>query len=99
VTTHLQLSRGLAVVRAEREIYLCGGVLCPHYQGQRGLLPGADSMHCALVGHEVDRTCQAYYVEMAELLDSGRRSIWDRLDEAIQFEAQVTAAAAGVGAA
>ncbi len=56
-------------------------------------------MICALVDHAPDRTCQPFYLEVAEDLDRRRRATWQqRLAEAEAFEAAVNTAAAGATA-
>jgi hypothetical protein len=97
---HLRLRRGDAFAEARQVdhagiLYYCAKDLCPHYQGQLSLLPGAESMLCALVKHPPDRTCQPFYLEVAEDLDRQRRQTWEqRLDEAIAFETAVATGAA-----
>jgi hypothetical protein len=73
-------------------IYFCGREKCIHFQGQRGLLPGSDSMKCALVGYPPDRLCQPFYLEGVVALDQARRSVWERLDSAEAFERAVRVA-------
>jgi hypothetical protein len=96
---HLTLRRGQAVVDARivdgsGVLYFCGRDLCPHYQGQLGLLTGAETMSCALVHHPPDRICQPFYLEVAEDLDRRRRATWEqRLAEAEAFETAVNTAA------
>ncbi len=96
---HLRLRRGEAVaderiVDGSATLYFCAKDACPHYRGQLGLLAGAEAMVCALVRHSPDRTCQAFYIELAEDLDQLRRQTWEqRLADAEAFEAAVTAAA------
>jgi len=96
---HLRLRRGEAVAEARPVdgtgvLYFCSKDLCPHYQGQLGLFAGADTMSCALVQYPPDRTCQAFYVEIAEELDKRRRATWQqRLAEAEAFESAVAKAA------
>jgi hypothetical protein len=102
---HLRLRRGEAIADARQVegtgiLYFCAKDLCPHYQGQLALLAGADTMTCALVQHPPDRTCQAFYIEVAEALDHQRRQTWEqRLAEAEAFETAVAAAATATGAA
>ena len=93
----LSLRLGEAVAEARTvdgagELYFCARGECPHYQGQLGLFPGAESMVCALVRYPPDRTCQPFYLETAEALDSRQRDLWQRLTEAEAFEAAVRAA-------
>jgi hypothetical protein len=98
---HLRLRRGEAIADARPAegtgtLYFCAKDWCPHYQGQLGLLAGADAMHCALVQHPPDRICQPFYLEVAETLDRHRRQTWEqRLAEAEAFETTVAAAAGG----
>ena len=98
---HLRLRRGEAIADARPVagtgvLYFCAEGLCPHYQGQLGLFPGASTMVCALVQYPPDRTCQPFYLEVAEDLDKHRRQTWEqRLAEAEAFEAAVATAAAG----
>ena len=100
IHTRLPLRRGEAIAE-ERQVdgatvYFCGKSHCPHYQGQLGILTGAETMHCALVQYPPDRICQPYYLEAAEDLDQRRRQTWQqRLAEAEAFEATVNTAAAG----
>ena len=95
---HLTLRRGQAVVDARTidgsgVLYFCGKDLCPHYQGQLGLLADAETMLCALVNHPPDRICQPFYLEVAEDLDRRRRATWQqRLAEAEAFESAVNTA-------
>ena len=95
----LILRRGEAIAEARTVdssgvLYFCAKDWCPHYQGQLGILPGAETMHCALVHHPPDRICQPFYLEVAEDLDQARRATWQqRLDEAEAFESAVAAAA------
>jgi hypothetical protein len=94
----LSLRRGEAVAEARRvdgsgELYFCARGECPHYQGQLGLFPGAESMVCALVQYPPDRTCQPFYLETAEALDGRQRDIWQLLAEAEAFESAVKTAA------
>jgi hypothetical protein len=97
---HLRLRRGEALADARPVegtgiLYFCAKDLCPHYQGQLGLLAGTETMLCALVQHPPDRTCQPFYLEIAEDLDKNRRATWEqRLAEAEAFEKAVTAGAA-----
>ncbi len=96
---HLRLRRGEATVDARQVegtgiLYFCAKDLCPHYQGQLGLLAGAEAMLCALVQHTPDRICQPFYLEVAEALDRTRRQSWEqRLAEAEAFETAVATAA------
>jgi hypothetical protein len=96
----LHLRRGEALAEARPVdgtgiLYFCAKSLCPHYQGQLGLLAGTETMLCALVQHTPDRTCQAFYIEVAEDLDRNRRQTWEqRLAEAEAFEKAVAAGAA-----
>lgn len=97
---HLRLRRGEAIAEprevAGSILYFCAKGLCPHYQGQLGLVPGAETMYCRLVQHEIDRICQPFYLEVAEDLDKRRRQTWEqRLAEAEAFESTVALAAAG----
>ena len=98
---HLRLRRGEATAEARPVedtgiLYFCAKALCPHYKGQLGLVAGAESMFCALVQYPPDRTCQPFYLEVAEDLDKRRRQTWEqRLAEAEAFEAAVAIAAAG----
>jgi hypothetical protein len=102
---HLRLRRGEAIaepreVAGTGVLYFCGKDWCPHYQGQLGLLAGAEAMLCALVQHPPDRICQPFYLEVAEHLDRNYRRTWDqRLAEAEAFEAAVATAATAAGAA
>ena len=96
----LRLRRGEAIAEP-REVtgtgilYFCTKGLCPHYQGQLGLVPGAETMICALVQHSTDHICQPFYLEVAEDLDRTRRQSWEeRLEEAEAFETAVATAAA-----
>src|SRR5262245_59202812 len=98
---HLRLRCGEATAEA-REVdgsgilYFCAKDLCPHYQGQLGLLAGAESMLCALVQYPPDRTCQPFYLEVAEDLDKRyRQTLEERLAEAEAFEHAVATAAGG----
>jgi hypothetical protein len=97
---HLRLRRGEATADARPVdgtgiLYFCAKDHCPHYQGQLGLLAGAETMLCTLVQHPPDRTCQPFYLEIAEDLDKTRRATWEqRLAEAEAFEKAVTAGAA-----
>ena len=98
----LQLRRGEAVADARTVdgsvLYFCAKDRCPHYQGQLGILAGAESMLCALVQHPPDRTCQPFYLEAAETLDQARRDTWQqRLGDAETFESAVAAAALAAG--
>lgn len=98
---HLALRRGEAVadvrtVDGSGLLYFCARGACPHYQGQLGIFPGAESMVCALVHYPPDRTCQPFYLETAEALDSRRRDIWQRLAEAEALESAVQAVAEAV---
>jgi hypothetical protein len=101
---HLRLRRGEATADARPVdgsgiLYFCAKDLCPHYQGQLGLLTGAETMLCALVQHAPDRICQPFYLEVAEDLDRNRRQTWEqRLAEAEAFETAVATAAAGSAA-
>ncbi len=101
---HLHLRRGEAIAAAHTvegvgTLYFCSKDWCPHYQGQLGLLSGTETMICALVDHAPDRTCQPFYLEVAEDLDRRRRATWQqRLAEAEAFEAAVNTAAAGATA-
>ena len=98
---HLRLRRGEAIADARPVdgsgiLYFCAKDLCPHYQGQLGLLAGAETMLCALAQHPPDRICQPFYLEVAEALDRSRRQTWEqRLAEAEAFEHAVATAAAG----
>ena len=102
---HLRLRRGEAIadarpIEGSGILYFCARSLCPHYQGQLALLAGADTMTCALVQHPPDRTCQPFYLEVAETLDHQRRQTWEqRLAEAEAFERAVATAAITAGAA
>ena len=102
---HLPLRRGEAIAEARLVdgsgvLYFCAKDCCPHYQGQLGILAGAETMHCALVHHPPDRICQPFYLEVAEDLDRRRRETWQqRLAEAEAFEAAVNTAATTLGAA
>jgi len=102
---HLRLRRGEAIADARQVegtgvLYFCAKDLCPHYQGQLALLADAETMTCALVQHPPDRTCQPFYIEVAETLDHKRRQTWEqRLAEAEAFERAVAAAATIAGAA
>jgi hypothetical protein len=95
--TYLRLRRGDAVAEARPVegsgiLYFCSKDWCPHYQGQLGLLAGAETMVCALVQHSPDHICQPFYLEVAEDLDRNRRQTWQqRLDEAEAFERAMTA--------
>lgn len=95
----LHLRRGEAVAEerildGSDALYFCAKGGCPHYRGQLALVPGAESMVCALVQYAPDRICQAFYIETAEDLDKRRRQTWEqRLDEAEAFESAVAAAA------
>jgi phosphoribosylformylglycinamidine (FGAM) synthase-like amidotransferase family enzyme len=98
---HLRLRRGEAVAEP-REVagtgilYFCAKGICPHYKGQLGLVPGAETMVCALVQYSTDHICQPFYLEVAEDLDRNRRQSWEqRLEEAEAFEIAVATAAAG----
>jgi len=97
---HLRLRRGEAIaepreVEGTGVLYFCAKAGCPHYQGQLGLVPGAEAMYCRLVQHEIDRICQPFYLEVAEALDRTRRQTWEqRLAEAEAFETAVATAAA-----
>ena len=101
----LALRRGEAVAEARHVegsgvLYFCAKDWCPHYQGQLGILAGAETMHCALVQYPPDRICQPFYLEIAEDLDAARRDTWQqRLDQAEAFEAAVTAATTPTGVA
>ena len=92
---HLRLRRGEAIADAREvegsgTLYFCARDLCPHYQGQLGLLTGAETMLCALVQHPTDRICQPFYLEVAEDLYRHRRRTWEqRLAEAETFEKAV----------
>jgi hypothetical protein len=94
----LPLRRGEAIAEARFVagsgfLYFCSKDWCPHYQGQLGILAGAETMHCALVHYPPDRICQPFYLEIAEDLDQARRDTWQqRLDEAEAFESAVAAA-------
>jgi len=97
----LALRRGEAVAEA-REVdgsgvlYFCSKGWCPHYQGQLGILAGAETMVCALVQYPPDRICQPFYLEVAEDLDKARRQTWQqRLADAEAFESAVAAASHG----
>jgi hypothetical protein len=96
---HLRLRRGEAIADARPAegsgiLYFCAKDLCPHYQGQLGLLTGAESMLCTLAQTQPDRICQPFYLEVAEALDRQRRQTWEqRLDEAEAFEHAVATAA------
>jgi hypothetical protein len=97
---HLHLRRGEALAEARAVagtgiLYFCAKDRCPHYQGQLGLLAGTETMLCTLVQHPPDRTCQPFYLEVAEDLDKNRRDTWEqRLAEAEAFEIAVAAGAA-----
>jgi len=97
---HLTLRRGEAIADARTidgsgVLYFCAKDWCPHYQGQLGILAGAETMHCALVNHPPDRICQPFYLEVAEDIDKARRHSWEqRLTEAEAFESAVATAAA-----
>jgi hypothetical protein len=97
--TRLPLRRGEAIAEARfvdgtGVLYFCAKDWCPHYQGQLGILVGAETMHCALVHYPPDRICQPFYLEVAEDLDQARRDTWQqRLDEAEAFESAVATAA------
>jgi hypothetical protein len=97
---HLTLRRGEAIADARTidgsgVLYFCAKDLCPHYQGQLGLLTGTETMSCALVNHPPDRICQPFYLEVAEDIDKARRHSWqERLAEAEAFESAVATAAA-----
>ena len=99
----LSLRRGEAIAEARQVegsdiLYFCAKDWCPHYQGQLGILAGAETMHCALVGYPPNRICQPFYLEVVEVLDEERRKPWEqRLAEAEAFESAV-ATAAGVTA-
>ena len=101
---HLRLRRGEAIADARQVegtgvLYFCAKSLCPHYQGQLALLSGAETMTCGLVQHPPDRTCQPFYLEVAEDLDKRRRQTWEqRLAEAEAFERAVATAATAAGA-
>jgi len=101
---HLTLRRGEAIADARTidgsgVLYFCAKDWCPHYQGQLGILAGAETMHCALVNHPPDRICQPFYLEVAEDIDHARRHSWQqRLAEAEAFESAVNAAAAAPAA-
>jgi hypothetical protein len=96
---HLRLRRGEATAEARPVdgsgiLYFCAKDLCPHYQGQLGLLAGAETMLCTLAQTEPDRICQPFYHEDAEDLDRNRRQSWEqRLEEAEAFETAVATAA------
>lgn len=95
---HLHLRHGEAIAEARTVagsglLYFCAKGECPHYQGQLGIFPGAEEMVCALVHYPPDRTCQPFYLETAEALDSHQRDIWQLLAEAEAFESAVQAAA------
>jgi hypothetical protein len=96
---HLHLRRGEALAEAlqvngAEVLYFCAKSRCPHYQGQLALLAGTETMQCALVQHPPDRTCQPFYLEVAEALDHHRRQTWQqRLAEAEAFEKAVALAA------
>jgi hypothetical protein len=96
---HLRLRRGEAIADARPVdgtgiLYFCAKDLCPHYQGQLGLLTGAETMICALAQYPPDRICQPFYLEVAEALDHQRRQTWEqRLEEAEAFETAVATAA------
>jgi len=96
---HLPLRRGEAIAEARLiegsgVLYFCAKDLCSHYQGQLGILAGAETMHCALVHYPPDRICQPFYLEVAEDLDQARRQTWQqRLAEAEAFEFAVSTAA------
>ncbi len=69
-------------------LYLCARDACPHWRGQPGL-PGmgsAAAMHCELVGYAPEHTCQAEYMDRVVSLDQARRTVWQRLDDAIALE-------------
>lgn len=97
---HLSLRRGEATaepreVEGTGVLYFCAKDLCPHYQGQLGLLAGAETMLCTLAQTQPDRICQPFYLEVAEALDRQRRQTWEqRLEEAEAFETAVATAAA-----
>jgi len=101
---HLRLRRGEAIAEVRPAegsgiLYFCAKDLCPHYQGQLGLLTGAETMICALAQHPPDRICQPFYLEVAETLDHQRRQTWEqRLAEAEAFERAVATAATATGA-
>src|SRR5215470_7739950 len=92
---HLRLRRGEAIaepreVAGTGTLYFCAKDLCPHYQGQLGLLAGTASMICALVQHPTEHICQPFYLEVAEALDRRHRQTWEqRLAEAEAFETAV----------
>ena len=98
---HLRLRRGEAIAEPRQVegtgiLYFCAKDLCPHYQGQLGLLAGAETMICTLAQIQPDRICQPFYLEVAEALDRNRRQTWEqRLAEAEAFEHAVATAAAG----
>ena len=98
---HLRLRRGEAIADARPVegtgiLYFCAKALCPHYKGQLALLAGAETMFCALVQYPPDRTCQPFYIEVAEDLDKRyRQTLEARLAEAEAFENAVAIAAAG----
>src|SRR5688500_2377658 len=98
---HLRLRRGEAIADARPVegtgiLYFCAKDVCPHYQGQLGLLAGTETMICALAQHPPDRICQPFYLEVAEALDRQRRQTWEqRLAEAFE---QAVATAAGATA-
>lgn len=101
---HLRLRRGEAVAEERlvdsKPLYFCAKDACPHYRGQLGLLAGAETMHCGLVGYPPHQICQAFYIETAEDLDKLRRQTWDqRMAEAEAFESAVATAAAQPGSA
>ncbi len=96
---HLSLRRGEAVAEARQVegsdiLYFCAKDWCPHYQGQLGILAGAETMHCALIQYPPNQICQPFYLEVVEELDKQRRATWEqRLAEAEAFESAVAAAA------
>jgi hypothetical protein len=102
---HLRLRHGEAIADARPVegtgiLYFCAKDLCPHYQGQLGLLAGAEAMICALAQHPPDRICQPFYLEVAEALDRNRRQTWEqRLAEAEVFERAVAAGTGSPGVA
>ncbi len=96
---HLSLRRGEAVAEARQVegsdiLYFCAKDWCPHYQGQLGILAGAETMHCALIQYPPNQICRTLLPRSRRGSWTERRATWEqRLAEAEAFESAVAAAA------
>jgi hypothetical protein len=51
-------------------------------------------MRCALVDYAPGETCQAEYLDQLRTMDTVRRDLWQRLDDAVALEQRRQQAAA-----